>query len=504
MPLRIFSEKQMPLAPHQKSWPDIDVSPTVPKEFAQFRPLIADALVFFLQHLSEPRLTELVARQCDLPADASAEQRLANLITQCPTLHKLGQVVARDRRLSPELRRRLQTLETMEPTTPVTVVKEIIERELGKECTCALRIDSQALAEASVAVVIPFSSDESPDNGPGNGVLKVLKPNIIERLGGELEIWSDLAAFVDERCACDGLPLLRCTEIFQTVRELLANEVRLDLEQLHLKEAAQFYAGSQKIQIPVLLPYSTPRITAMERVFGTRVTNTEHLADRARKELAGLVLKELVAKPIWNTEPQAIFHADPHAGNLFYTDDGRLAILDWSLAGYLDKTEREQTAQIVLGALNLDANRILRAIAAMAIELPNETALREVVARAVATLYRSKAPGLQWLLDLLGDATFKAGVLFGQDLVLFRKSVLTLEGVAADVSEELSLGEVLPLSGALVLLREWARRCVASSMSRDFGTHVSNMDLLSLYFAAPSAMTRFCTDRLFRPSNRIQ
>jgi len=61
VPLRIFPEKQMPLAPHQKSWPDIDVSPMVPEEFARFRPLTADALVFFLEHLSEPRLTELVA-----------------------------------------------------------------------------------------------------------------------------------------------------------------------------------------------------------------------------------------------------------------------------------------------------------------------------------------------------------------------------------------------------------------------------------------------------------
>jgi ubiquinone biosynthesis protein len=434
-----------------------------------------------------------------LPAHTGAEERLADLISRCPTLHKLGQVVARDRRLSSELRTRLQTLETMEPTTPVTVVKQTIEREIGKECACALRIDSRALAEASVAVVIPFSSEGSPDNRPSNGVLKVLKADINERLEEELEIWSDLAAFVDERCEREGLPLLRCREIFQTVRELLANEVRLDLEQLHLKEAARFYADSDKIHIPALLPGSTPRITAMERVFGTRVTDTEHLSDGARKELAGLVLKELVAKPIWNTEPRPIFHADPHAGNLFYTDDGRLAILDWSLAGYLDKTEREQTAQIVLGALSLDANRILRAIAAMAIEPPNESALREVVARAVAALYRTEAPALQWLLDLLGDATFKAGVLFGHDLVLFRKSVLTLEGVAADVSADRSLGEVLPLSGASVLLREWARRCVASPISRDFGTHVSNVDLLSLYFAAPSAMTRCFTDRLFRP-----
>jgi hypothetical protein len=140
-----------------------------------------------------------------------------------------------------------------------------------------------------------FSTDGSLDMRPSNGVLKVLKPNVQEQLEEELEIWSDLAAFVDERRECDGLPLLRSTEIFQTVRELLANEARLDLEQLHLEKAARFYADSDKIQIPVVLRYSTPRITAMERVFGSRVTDTEHLANGARKDLAGLVLK----KSLW-------------------------------------------------------------------------------------------------------------------------------------------------------------------------------------------------------------
>jgi hypothetical protein len=97
----------------------------------------------------------------------------------------------------------------MEPTTPLSVVTQAIEREIGKKCACALRIDSRALAEASVAVVIPFSSDGSLDVRLANGVLKVLKPDINERLEEELEIWSDLAAFVDERCESDGLPLVR-------------------------------------------------------------------------------------------------------------------------------------------------------------------------------------------------------------------------------------------------------------------------------------------------------
>jgi len=492
----------MPIALHRTNWLDIDVSPMVPDEFAQFRPLIADAVRFFLERLPVARVTELIAGQCALPATASAEERLAGLIGQCPTLHKLGQVVARDRRLSPALRSRLQALEMMEPTTPFAKLQQTIAQEIGSECTRALTIEPQALAEASVAVVVPFAAGPSLGLGPTRGVFKVLKPQIQEKLEEELEIWSDLAEFVDDRCMRDKLPLLRCKEIFDTVRELLAKEVRLDLEQMHLKEARTFYADSRKIQIPALLPCSTPRITAMERIFGTKVTNTEHLSQTKRKELAGLVLTELVAKPIWNTEPWAIFHADPHAGNLFYTDDGRLAILDWSLVGYLDKTEREQTAQVVLGALNLDADRIARAIAKMSIAEVDHAALRAVVDRAVAALYRTEAPGLEWLLNLLGDAIFKGGVLFGEDLVLFRKSVLTVEGVAADISNDHSLSKVLPLSAGLEFLREWARRCVASPVSRDFGTHVSNLDLLSLYFAAPSAATRFFSDRLFRPRAR--
>jgi ubiquinone biosynthesis protein len=104
----------------------------VPEEFAQFRPLVSDALVFFLERLSVPRLAELVTKEYELPPNASAEERSTDLISQCPTLHKLGQIVAWDRRLSWELRQRLHTLEAMEPTIPRSVATQAVEREIGK------------------------------------------------------------------------------------------------------------------------------------------------------------------------------------------------------------------------------------------------------------------------------------------------------------------------------------------------------------------------------------
>ena len=109
--------------------------------------------------------------------------------------------------------------------------------------------------------LIPFTAKGTDGCRPIKGVLKVLKPGIEERLEEELLIWSELAEYIDARCEQDGLPPLRGRELFNTVQQLLSNEVRLDLEQAHLGAAKAFFGDSSKVQIPVVLPCSTPRVT---------------------------------------------------------------------------------------------------------------------------------------------------------------------------------------------------------------------------------------------------
>ena len=327
----------------------IDISSLVPEEYAAYRPVVVDALLFFIRNLSAARFTRIVAEQERLPSDASISQRLAALMCRCPTLHKLGQVVARDRRLSPTLRNRLQALESMEPTTSMSTVLPIIQRELPEFEACGL-LARKALAEASVAIVIPFEAHSSRDEAPSQGVLKVLKPDVEEALAEDLEIWAQLADFIDERCEQYVLPALRYSEILETIRELLVNEIKLDQEQQHLSAAAAFYAEDDSVHIPALFPFCTPRITAMERIHGGKVTDTEQRSQDQRRKLADTVIHALIARPLWAPSSSSIFHADPHAGNLFLSDDGRLAILDWSLVGYLGKSERIQTVNQRFGS----------------------------------------------------------------------------------------------------------------------------------------------------------
>ena len=95
----------------------------------------------------------------------------------------------------------------------------------------------------------------------------------------------------------------------------------------------------------------------MERVDGHKVTEPGAHGPADRRRLAELIVEALIAGPIWSPAPQATFHADPHAGNLFVTPDRRLAILDWSLTGSLGEDERVAMTQLVLGGLSLTRNK---------------------------------------------------------------------------------------------------------------------------------------------------
>ena len=139
----------------------------------------------------------------------------------------------------------------------------------------------------------------------------------------------------------------------------------------------------------------------------------------------------------------------------------------------------------------MDAERIANAIADMANSPPSESTLREIVDKALGKLLPAGLPGFHWLIGLMDDATMSAGVQFSGDLLLFRKSVLTIEGLIADISPGISFDRVIPASAGHQLYREGFSRVFAPPLSRGFGTHLSNLDLMSLYWGAPATATRY-------------
>jgi ubiquinone biosynthesis protein len=415
-----------------------------------------------------------------LPADAGLPRRLVLFLHACPALHKIGQIVARNRHLDRELRRHLQQLESLEPHTPIQQWRPILQRELAATVEkYDIRVEEHPLAEASVAVVVPLTWLDPTDGRRRHGVAKLLKPGIAERLAEDLAILGRLADYLEERWIAYQLPPLGYRQILDEAAQLLANEVRAPREQDSLRQAGNQFAARSDIQIPRLLPFCTDTMTAMERVFGRKVTDAHGLNEWQRPALYLAAVRSLMSDILFCRDESVLFHGDPHAGNLIATRDGRLAILDWSLTGRLTTEDRIRMSQILIGAFALDVAKVTAAVVGLSSEGADEDRIARLVREAVMALRWRRPPGLRWVMELLDNLT-RAGGRFPPRLLLFRKAFLTLEGVLADVWPAGLLDETLMAEALLRFAWEWPLRWWKPLRDHDYATHVSSADLLQL------------------------
>ncbi len=454
-------------------------SSLLPPRYAHFLPVMADALVFFIGHLSGRRQRQLLGEQLLSPGAYSLAERLSLVLRHSPVLHKLGQVIARDHRLSPEFRLQLQKLESVAPSSLSVSSKGWVESQLQRGWRSKLRLGREVLAEGSVAWVVPFSwsGKEQGSARRGSGVLKILKPGIEYLLEQDLEILDLLGAYLDDKCAEYRVPALAYQETFATIRELLRHEIHLEQEQQHLAEAGRLLASNPRVSIPALLPFCTRRITAMQRIDGCKLTDLPTTNPALRRDLARLTAETLVAEPMLSPESAALFHADPHAGNLLCTPDARLGILDWSLVGRLTATHRAALCRLILGAAFVEPGLMRSAVGDLAQCLVNPEAATRVIHEHLRALRRRRSLGATWLTDFLDDLAVQAQVRWDRPMLLFRKALLTLEGVLTDLTGEGSVRTTRVLDDA------WRGRLLAGFLS----TWSSSAPVFSLNAAALSA-----------------
>jgi ubiquinone biosynthesis protein len=467
------------------------VAELLSEKYQIFSKPVCDGLAVFLQGLSGSRQAAIVAEQAKLDSSVTLAARLGVLARSCPVLQKIGQILARDQCLSPELRQHLRQLESLPSTIPLEVIEDTLLQELGPLERLDITLLPPALAEASVAVVIPFC--QMVEGKEQEGVFKILKPGIEDKLEEELLLLERVGSHLDDCCDELQIPSLDYRELFQQVREKLKEEIHLDREQQKLVAAQQFYADEDRVLIPALFDCCTPRVTAMQRIWGHKVTDHHCSQTRDARRLAKLVVKSMIAQPLFANQSKALFHSDPHAGNLFLTSDGRLAILDWSLVGQLNSQDRATIVQIMLGAILHDERHIVSRLSEIGeSDSLDQLKLLSIVRRWLKKLRRGQFPGLAWLVGLLDEAVGNAHLRIKPDLVMFRKSLYTLVGVVAEVSDLTGVfDKVLCLEFMKHFLKEWPQRWLTMPNSREYATHLSNVDLTRAILGYPNALLRF-------------
>lgn len=420
----------------------VPVDRLVPETYSNWRPPVRDSMIFVVTRLGPARLAPKLLEQIELPPDTPAEVRLLHLIAKVPGLQKLGQVIARNQHLHPALRSALAKLENGIRDVSPDIIRTIIEKNLGPRMgTFGVQISSEILKEASVSAVVRFSW-RNPESGKRErGVFKVLKPHIPEYFAEDMDYLQGLAHYFGDRHHTYGFPAHLIPDTFHKVRRLLRHEVNFRREQKTLVEAAPLYRSFPAVCVPRLIrPLCTNTITALSEEPGIKVTSAAaRLPVARRRKIAEQLIEGLVAVPLFSKAKDAVFHGDPHAGNLLYDQrTGKLAIIDWALRERLGRDQRRHLALLFLMVSLRDPVGVLQEITALGQgrirrNSPRGRIVRQVIAEFLDQMPAARLASVADAMRLLERVAIK-GVRFPASLIMLSKVMFTLEGIVGDIA----------------------------------------------------------------------
>ena len=419
----------------------VPVERLVPPAYVKWRPPVRDAMMFVVARLSPARLAPKLLEQLELPPNTSAEARLLRLIAKVPGLQKLGQVIARNQHLRPALRDALARLENGIRDVHPEDIGVIIRQELGPRIEkYAVKIAPAILSEASVSAVVRFTWRDPESGTRKRGVFKVLKPHIPEYFAEDMDYLQGLAQYFSDQQHNYGFPAKLLPDTFTKVRRLLRHEVNFIREQKTLREAWNLYQSMSGVHVPRLIqPLCTSKITALTEERGVKVTNAAaRLPAVRRKKVAEQLIEALVAVPLLAAQEDAIFHGDPHAGNLLYNNrTGELTIIDWALRERLSRDQRRHLALLFLMVTLRDPVGTCNEVLALSQQhirssSPRGQMVSELVTRFLDELPVVRLPSGVDAMRLLERLAMK-GVKFPGPLIMLSKVMFTLDGILGDI-----------------------------------------------------------------------
>lgn len=289
------------------------------------------------------------------PSDAEAdrldaERMTTDLEAMGPTYVKFGQVLAGRPDLMPEAYlKALARLQDSVKPFPAAEAMAVVEEELNVRISKAFaRFDPEPIAAASLAQV---HYAELRDGR--KVVVKVQRPNVPETVKTDFEALGGLAAVLDEHTPVGRRQ--RFNSLVEEFRSTLMRELNYELEARNLVTLARNLEEFPRLVVPrPITGYCTRRVLVMEYVDGVKVTK---LGPLARQELnVAPLLDELFKAYLKQVLVDGMFHADPHPGNLFVTNDGRLALIDLGMVGHTSPGMQESLLKLLLAVSEGDGD----------------------------------------------------------------------------------------------------------------------------------------------------
>jgi predicted unusual protein kinase regulating ubiquinone biosynthesis (AarF/ABC1/UbiB family) len=310
------------------------------------------------------------------------------------------------------------------PAVPFDKVKPTIEKDIGDINEKFDELETKELSGASLGIVY---------RGKINGqqvVVKVKRPGIEKMVDDELQVLKKILPigmrFVDPnlRFSVDAM----LAQFIETIHE----EMDYIKEAQNLKTISNNVKEYKNVIVPkVYDEYTSKDVIIMEYIPGIKITDIEALDELGldRQKLVIDVHKVFFTMLLRH----AIFHADPHPGNISVGKDGKIILYDYGMVGRIDNETRLRLIRLYLALVEKDPSRTVAAMSDLGMLMPdyNRTVIEKAVQMTVQAMHGRKPEEMEVkaLMELANKTMSKFPFMLPKNLALYMRMSSIIEGI---------------------------------------------------------------------------
>lgn len=232
---------------------------------------------------------------------------------------------------------------------PFDELAEVVHEDLGATVDELFEsFDRTPLASASIGQVYAARLRDGR-----KAVVKIRKPGVVEEVNIDLEILHNLARRTTR--SSDMLVDIDFPSVVEEFSDALRAELDYLVEARACEEIGENFKDVDDVHVPWIdWETTTSRVMTMEGLTGIRIDDVDALDEVGidRSDLAYRAA-EIFIRMIFE---DGVFHADPHAGNLFVERDGTIGIFDFGSVGRISEDLRRRFASMMMAFVEGDTD----------------------------------------------------------------------------------------------------------------------------------------------------
>lgn len=374
----------------------------------------------------------------DLDAYTTAERLRMAFEQLGPTFVKLGQLLATRPDLVPqEFVDEFKKLHDRVSPLSFEKIEEVLKEELGPDYASYFEtIHKEPLASASIAQVHRAKLKDESDI-----VIKIQRPGITDIINDDLSVLYTLANLLEELIPESRFynPKSIVDEFFKT----LELETNFLVEANNIRRFEMNFKTDPNIKIPhVYQKFSSRRVLIMEALDGIPLSqiNSHQPSENYNPEQVVRIGLKCYLHMVFK---DGFFHGDLHAGNILILSNNQIGLVDFGVVGRLSRRTKDAIANMMIALSFEDYDRLAYEFVDLApfsgyVDVDRfSRELRDLMSPYYGLTTKNINMG-RLLLDAASIAS-KHRLSLPSELMLFFKSIVTIEGMAHLIVEDLDL-----------------------------------------------------------------